>query len=338
MKYHFCTLFDRNYVARGVALHRSLLAHVDDFTLSAFCMDDEAYATLSELQLPNVRPFSLGELEDADPGLAAVRSSRSHVEYMWTATPAICLAALAYDGDCPAITYLDADLFLFSDTRPVFDEIGESSVAIVPHRHSPRWEHYAAITGIYNVGWLTFRRDDNGLAALTWWRERCLEWCKGQPEDGKYGDQAYLDDWPTRFDSVHVIEHVGAGLGPWNVENHELSADGGTVLVDGLPLVYYHFHALRLVRPGPLTRLGASVGFYRRTGAMYWRPAHRVSARENELIWDGYLRELDLAYALLERHTPAHPVTLEQPYVRELASLAGRAAWTARSRSRRSAT
>jgi hypothetical protein len=327
MGYDFCTLFDRNYVARALALHRSLLEHVDDFTLRVFCMDDEAYAILRELQLPKVRAFSLSELEEADPALEAVRSSRSHVEYLWTATPAICLATLACEPDVHAITYLDSDLLFFSDPGPIFDEIGEASVAIVPHRHSPRWQHYEAISGIYNVGWLTFRRDDSGLAALRWWHERCLEWCKAQPEDGKYGDQAYLDDWPTRFAGVHVIEHVGADLGPWNVENYELSTDAGAVTVDGLPLVFFHFHELQLVQRGPLTRLGTSLGVYRRTGRLHWRPAHPISARERELLWDPYLRELGLAYELLRRHLPRHTAGLAQPTPRQLAGLVRRHVW-----------
>ena len=33
-----------------------------------------------------------------------------------------------------------------------------------------------------------------GLKALKWWRDRCLEWCYARIEDGKFGDQFYIED------------------------------------------------------------------------------------------------------------------------------------------------
>ena len=78
----------------------------------------------------------------------------------------------------------------------------------------------------YNVEWVTFRRDPDGLEALNWWHDRCIEWCYQRAEDGKMGDQKYLDDWLVRFERVHVVRHPGAGLAPWNVKAHRLGEDG----------------------------------------------------------------------------------------------------------------
>lgn len=36
------------------------------------------------------------------------------------------------------ITYLDADLMFYSHVQPLFDEIGDASIAIIEHRFSPR--------------------------------------------------------------------------------------------------------------------------------------------------------------------------------------------------------
>jgi hypothetical protein len=66
-------------------------------------------------------------------------------------------------------------------------------------------------------------------------------------EDGKFGDQKYLDAWPARFPGrVRVIRHPGAGLAPWNFMGHRIELDGPVPRVDGEPLVFYHFHGLKL--------------------------------------------------------------------------------------------
>jgi hypothetical protein len=184
------------------------------------------------------------------------------------------------------ITYLDADLYVYSDLTPVFNEIGEHSVAIIAHRFPPQlaaWERY----GIYNVGWLSFKRDPSALSCLRWWRERCLEWCYDRCEDGRFADQKYLDDWPSRFSRVVVLSHKGANLAPWNLANYSIRAEGDTVWVDEDPLIFYHFHGLK--------RIGAFVYDPRLVG--YQTRASSVVRRS---IYGPYLRRL----AILSRSLP----------------------------------
>ena len=70
-----------------------------------------------------------------------------------------------------------------------------------------------------------------------WWQDRCIEWCFNRVEDGKFGDQKYLDDWPTRFgDSVHVLAQLDLLLAPWNARRFPYSR-----------AVAWHFHGLRLL-------------------------------------------------------------------------------------------
>jgi hypothetical protein len=57
-------------------------------------------------------------------------------------------------------------------------------------------------------------------------------------------NQGYLNQWPERYPGVHVMRHPGANLAPWNVDGHLLTNDGGSILVDGWPLLFYHFHGL----------------------------------------------------------------------------------------------
>ena len=197
--HEFCTLFDANYLARALVLHSSLVEAGEAFRLRAYCMDERSAGLLERLDLSGVEAITRAELEADDPELAAVQPTRSPVEYLWTATPAICLHALRREPALGSITYLDADLQFFSGPSAVFDEIGASSVTIVPHRYAPRWQAFEETSGIYNVEWLTFARDANGLEALTWWRERCLEWCYAGSRTASSATRRISTTGPSRF-------------------------------------------------------------------------------------------------------------------------------------------
>ena len=98
---------------------------------------------------------------------------------------------------------------------------------------------------------LSFRNDASGVEALNWWRDRCIEWCYARREDGKYGDQLYLNDWPARFKRVVVLQNIGAGVAPWNHIQYDfnMGSKDSQVLVNDTPLVFYHFHSIAFVGP-----------------------------------------------------------------------------------------
>ena len=244
---HYCTLFDRNYLFKGLSLHRSLEAVGGDFALHVLCMDDVVFDILERMKLPNVR--AIRHADFADAALLAVRPQRNIAEYCWTCTASLALYVFEHQPDVELVTYLDADMCFFSSPEPLFAELGGDSILILEHRFAPRFAHFAE-SGKYNVEWLSFRRDENGLRCLRWWRERCIEWCYDRLEDGRYGDQKYLDDWPVRFPGVRVSRNIGAGVAPWNFSNYRVETRGDAVLVDGEQLVFYHFHGLRLVAWG----------------------------------------------------------------------------------------
>lgn len=243
----FCTYFDRNYLDRGLALYRSLREHCPDFRLWVLCMDDETRAALSRLALPEVEPIALEDFERGDDVLLAAKANRSRIEYYFTCTPSLPCYVLDHWPAVDLITYVDADLYFFSSPAPLFDELGTGSVAIIGHRFPPPLRHMEQ-HGIYNVGWLTFRRDEPGLACLAWWRNQCNAWCYDREEEGRFADQKYLDDWPARFRGVVVLEHPGANLAPWNLNNYRLRAPKGeAVMVGDASLVFFHFHGLRKI-------------------------------------------------------------------------------------------
>jgi hypothetical protein len=234
--YNYCTLFNSNYLTRGLAMYESLSKCSDYFHLYVFTFDNRSNKLLKELDNENMTIISLSEFEDEE--LLKVKDKRSSVEYCWTCTPSVIKYAIEkFNLDC--CTYLDADLYFFRDPAILIEEMNDSSVMITEHRYTPQYD-ISSKSGKYCVQFMTFKNDVNGMKVLNWWRNACIEWCYSVYEDGKLGDQMYLDDWMIRFDGVHEMQNLGGGVAPWNVQQYDLSDEL-------FLLVFYHFHAYKFL-------------------------------------------------------------------------------------------
>jgi hypothetical protein len=251
MPRYYCTYFDCNYLSRGLAMIESLAEHDElGFHIYVVCLDELSYHILNELGLACLTPVPLAALEYGDTDLAQAKGNRTQKEYYWTLTPSVLLKVFSWYPTVQVLTYVDADLFFYSSPTPIFTEFADASVLIHPHRFSPELQ-YLDEHGIYNVGLLCFRRDEKAFRVLDWWRTRCNEWCYDRIEDGRFGDQLYLNDWPERFAGIHVLQHHGAGVAPWNHGQYHITrTDNGEIQISGLPLIFYHFHAFSIVFPG----------------------------------------------------------------------------------------
>ncbi|TAN35194.1 glycosyl transferase [Patescibacteria group bacterium] len=241
---HFVTLFDNNFLPIGLCLHSSLLEHGQPFHLWILCMDELVEQNLRCLALPHVSLISLREVEDAR--LLAAKQTRSRGEYCWTLTPFTPQFVFDRDTQVQRVTYLDADLFFFASPKLLLDEFEHSGkhVLITEHAYDPRYERFgrAKRGGRFCVQFMTFRRSSDSTKVMHWWQERCLEWCYARVEDGKFGDQKYLDQWPILFGpEVHILMQKEKTLAPWNVAYYEKLGHGQVAPV------FYHFHGFRVL-------------------------------------------------------------------------------------------
>lgn len=245
---HYVTLFDSLFLPQGLALHASMVRNLKGFKLWVLCVDDNSHDVLTKLALPNVQLLKLSGLET--PELLAVKPGRTKGEYCWTLTPFAPRFVFDADAEVGRVTYIDADLWFHKDPLAIFSAFtkSEKHVLITEHAYAPEQDH-SATSGTYCVQFMTFSRN-GGEAVRKWWEEKCLEWCFARFEDGRFGDQKYLDDWPDRFpEAVHVLENKELLLAPWNATRFPYSS-----------AVAWHFHSFRINRRGP--RFVAEFGPY----------------------------------------------------------------------------
>lgn len=239
----YYTLFDRNYIDRGLALHRSLERHCGDFRLHVLCLDAPTRKALAALRLAHTELLDIAALEAWDPDLARARHDRGKVEYYFTCKPVLLAYALR-DGAAGRVDYLDSDIAFFSDPAPLERAIAASSVALSPHRFDAANAHLERY-GRFNAGWVSVSGGDEGRRFVAWWRALCLEWCRMDVEPTRFGDQKYLDRVPGAFPAALAVSHPGVNLGPWNVGRSRIELTPQGVRVDEQLLVFFHFHGTR---------------------------------------------------------------------------------------------
>lgn len=237
---NYCTLSDLPYLPKLLAMHESLTRHSSEpFTLHILVMDIEpdrvAWRVLYELQLPNVKVYPLSTFERA-LHLEKIRESRKWSEFCWGCASSFMEYLMPWVGE---VTYLDADLYFFSDPKVIFDEIGTQSIGITPHRFPPE-KKYLERNGVFNVGLVHAKDTDAGRRCISEWARKCREWCFAQVEPDRFGDQKYLDRWSADYPGeVCEIANIGVNAAPWNVSQYAVT-DGPCV--DGKPIVFFHLH------------------------------------------------------------------------------------------------
>jgi hypothetical protein len=306
----FCTVVTVDYVPRALVLYRSLVETCPGACLRVVCMDTRAERLLNDLALPGLVPIAIRDVESTDPMLVKVKPGRTKAEYALTVKPSVCLHAFQREPQLEGITYLDADLMFFADFALLLGEMTNRSILLIPHRYPPQHEWMNDRWGVYNAGTVSFARDRVAVAALDWWRERCLDWCFSEPAGGRWTDQRYLDDWLERFEGVKVLEHPGGGLAPWNATRYSLSSTDSGISVSGYPLVFYHYHGLVLYRHLTILRrfglFAHNYEFLAGRNPWVWNVSgvHTISEREAKLLWIPYLYRLRAAAEELQRVEP----------------------------------
>ena len=252
----FCTLFNSGYLDKGLVLLQSLHEVSDDFRLYVVAFDNECYSILSQYHDEHLRVISLEEFET--PELLTAKGNRTAQEYCWTCS---CHTIKYVLEECneKQCTYIDADMYFYSDPQVLFNEIESSGcdVSIIEHGFIFNKENmrYVTASGKYCMEFNTFYASENGMKILNWWCERCLECCTANADGIHFGDQKYLDDWLERFEGIHVIQNCGAGVAPWNLAKYMyVGREEGRVLLknresgDVFPVIFYHYQQIRYCR------------------------------------------------------------------------------------------
>jgi len=282
--YNIYTVFDKKFLASGLALHSSLIKHCpNDFHLWILCLDEEiTYKILEKLNLENVTLVHLKDVEDTE--LLEAKETRTLREYSWTLKPSVANFIFNKYPNIETLMYLDSDIYFYASPESIFNEIKDYSVLLFPHRLPEGKKNKEEIVGKYNAGMIVFRNDKNGRLCLDWWRKECNAWCYHLEEPGRLGDQKYLDFFAEKFVGIKVSENLGVDVAPWNIKNYRRTVENrnGKIFVMDVPLVCFHFSLFNFYYPestffpnGPTTSFD-----------------YTLPSPEKKYIYDEYIKEI----------------------------------------------
>ena len=236
-------------------MYDSLKKNISDFHLYIFAFDDLSYSILQSINPGHTTVISLQEFEN--PELLAVKEERTKAEYCWTCTSSV-IDYVLQNFKVPNCTYLDADLVFYNSPSILTAEMDdEASVLITEHRFSSLAKIYEEErAGRFCVQFVTFNQNSESREILQTWKQQCIDWCYDRYENGKFGDQKYLDVWPEQYRHVHILKHLGGGVAPLNIQQYTLLEKDQSLwgmdkrTREKFPLVFYHFQYVKLLKNG----------------------------------------------------------------------------------------
>ena len=254
MHINYCTLFDINYIDKGLAMYESLNRVAEDYTLFIVAFDENTFHILSDMKLKNVCVLQEEDLLDEE--MQKVKAERTRAEWCWTCS-AVTIDFLMNKYELQNCVYLDSDLYFFANPKVLVEEMVREGgeVLITEHRFGRGIENYliAHMYGKFCVQFTAFVNDVKGRTVLNWWKEMCIQDCSINGSYEVYGDQKYQDQFEKRFAGVHVLRNEGGGLAPWNIGQYYLKQENGKIEIVNkkterkFPLIFYHFQGFELL-------------------------------------------------------------------------------------------
>lgn len=306
----FCTLFDHNYLDKGITMYESLERVSDDFVLYVLCMSDKCYTILSDLSYPHLTPIKLADFETDE--LLETKKKRSVGEYCWTCSASLVDYVIrTYNPN--SCTYIDSDLYFYSDPHCILDEMERknASVQITGHRfNSYDNKKMSWLVGKYCVEFNTFKNNEKGCELLDIWRRQCLDYCKCDGDGIHWADQKYMDNWVLDYEYAIETENLGAGIAPWNIAQYRMIADdeyGPTLITcrgkEFVP-VFYHFQDMCYIDERSVrTNTQGYWGVDRKLVKALYIPYIKHIAKNKQMLKDKYG-----VYVLLHHHPGVNDV------------------------------
>lgn len=240
---NICTTVAKNYVAHARVLTESFKEHHPDGTCYTLLVDEtEGYIDPASEPFEVVTPADLG-IEDFDRRA----ETYSVYELSMSMKPQL-LSYLLNERGMERITFVDPDIRVYDRLDRLEELAREYELVLTPQITSPiprdgkkPTDEHVLLTGAYNAGLISVERGAHTDGLLGWWSDRLKTGSVVAPELGHFGDQRWMDLFPSLMPSCYILRDPGYNVANWNLHYRNLTVEEDRYYVNGQPLKCFHF-------------------------------------------------------------------------------------------------
>lgn len=255
------TICSNNYIAHAKALAESLLKHNPDYKFFIGLVDELSkeidYSTFVNVVVIPVRNLGID-------GIDGLITKYNIIEFN-TAVKPFYFQHFFKTYNPEHVLYLDPDIVVYQRFKEMDEKLQTFSFLLTPHflkispQVEPPHERLVLNVGLFNLGFLGVRNDENGKVMMEWFGDRMRKYCYYDFHNGLFVDQIWANFIPLYFENHHILRSPGYNMGYWNLSERTLSKDqeGAYCVNDSNELIFFHFSGYNPTRPDILSKWSA---------------------------------------------------------------------------------
>jgi lipopolysaccharide biosynthesis glycosyltransferase len=198
------------------------------------------------------------------------------------------------------VIYFDPDIIVYQPLTELLENLDTHEAVLTPHlltpindRLTPNELHHLN-TGVYNLGFVAFRKSAETIAFIQWWEEKLRYECLIDLCNGLFVDQNWMNFLPIFIQNTHIERHPGYNAAYWNMHERTFGIVNGEVFVNqGHPLIFFHYSGYDPAQPSLISKYQDRFSFTERTDLDWLFTYYRDALLKNG---NEYYRQFPCSY------------------------------------------